>query len=93
MEARFQGKSVRTIVAEGPNPAWNQQLKLSFVSPNNDYSAETLGRVKVCLQLTVEPRIPDHVSVNLTTMLPTTAAFIQEYKLIHKVTKVKHKEY
>ena len=50
---RFQGKSTRTVVAEGPNPAWNQQLKLNFVSPNNDYSADTLGRVKDEVRLTI----------------------------------------
>ena len=35
------------------------------------------------IKLTVESRIPDHLSVNLTTMFPTIAALLQEYKLIH----------
>ena len=61
VEARFQGKSARTTVAEGPNPAWNQQLKLNFSSPNNDYSAETLGRVKDNLHL----HLFDEVTVDL----------------------------
>ena len=61
VEARFQGKSTRTVVAEGPNPAWNQQLKLNFVSANNDYSADTLGRVKDEVHL----HLFDEVAVNL----------------------------
>ena len=67
-------------MAEGPNPAWNQQLKLNFVSPNNDYSADTLGRVKdevrsICsgfflnrhidLKLQVHLHLFDEVAVDL----------------------------
>ena len=47
IEARFQDQVARTTVAVGPNPAWNQELALTFKSLNNDYSPETLNRVKV----------------------------------------------
>ena len=51
IEARFQDQVARTTVAVGPNPAWNQELALTFKSLNNDYSPETLNRVKDCLHL------------------------------------------
>ena len=47
----LQGCCARTTTAVGPNPAWNQQLSLSFKSPNNDFSADTLSRVKDSLHL------------------------------------------
>ena len=47
----IQGSCARTTTAVGPNPAWNQQLTLSFKSPNNDFSADTLSRVKDSLHL------------------------------------------
>jgi coiled-coil and C2 domain-containing protein 2A len=46
-----QGASARTTIAEGPNPAWNQQLTLTFKSANNDFSPDTLNRVRDCLYL------------------------------------------
>ena len=51
IEAQFQGQICRTTVAIGPNPAWNQELTLSFKSVNNDYSPDTLNRVKESLHL------------------------------------------
>ena len=51
IEAQFQGQICRTTVAIGPNPAWNQELSLTFKSVNNDYSPETLNRVKESLHL------------------------------------------
>ncbi len=56
----FQGGSARTTIAEGPNPAWNQQLSLTFKSSNNDFSPDTLNRVKDCLYL----HLFDEVSSN-----------------------------
>ena len=47
----LKGGSARTTIAEGPNPAWNQQLTLTFKSANNDFSPDTLNRVKDCLYL------------------------------------------
>ena len=51
VEAKFQGSFAKTTTAEGPNPAWNQQLVLDFKSPNNDYSTETLMRIKDSLHI------------------------------------------
>ena len=47
----LQGGSARTTIAEGPNPAWNQQLTLTFKSSNNDFSPDTLNRVKDSIYL------------------------------------------
>ena len=47
----MQGQICRTTVAIGPNPAWNQELTLSFKSVNNDYSPETLNRVRESVHL------------------------------------------
>ena len=44
VEAQFQGQTLRTTVAIGPNPAWNQELTLVFKPLNNDFSPETLNR-------------------------------------------------
>ncbi len=61
VEAQFQDESSRTTVSIGPNPAWNQELKLTFKSPNNDYSPETLNRVRDCLHL----HLFDEVKIDL----------------------------
>lgn len=62
IEAQFQDQIVRTSVAVGPNPAWNQELTLIFKSVNNDYSPETLNRVKDCLHL----HLFDEVTIDLS---------------------------
>ena len=51
VEATFQSSTVRTVVAEGPNPAWNQNLELSFKPPNNDFSPENMKQVQDSLHL------------------------------------------
>ena len=61
IEARFQNQTVRTTVSIGPNPAWNQELCLTFKSQNNDYSPETLNKVKECLHL----HLFDEVTIDL----------------------------
>ena len=61
VEAQFQGQTLRTTVAIGPNPAWNQELALTFKSSNNDFSPETLNRVKDSLHL----HLFDEVTVDL----------------------------
>lgn len=61
IEAQFQDQVVRTSIAVGPNPAWNQELTLTFKSQNNDYSPETLNRVKECLHL----HLFDEVTIEL----------------------------
>jgi len=66
VEARFQSDAARTATAAGPNPAWNQQLKLFFRPENNDLSAETLDAVR------------DHLHIHLfdevgeTSLCPTS---------------------
>jgi coiled-coil and C2 domain-containing protein 2A len=57
----IQGYSARTTVAIGPNPAWNQELTLTFKSSNNDFSPETLNRVRDCLHI----HLFDEVTVDL----------------------------
>ena len=61
VEAQFQGQTLRTTVAIGPNPAWNQELTLIFKSSNNDFSPETLNQVKDSLHL----HLFDEVTVDL----------------------------
>ena len=40
-------QSVCTTVALGHNPSWNEELRLPFVPPNNDFSPDLL-QVSVC---------------------------------------------
>jgi coiled-coil and C2 domain-containing protein 2A len=61
VEARFQGDAARTAPAAGPNPAWNQQLKLNFRSENNDLSSETLDSIRDSLHL----HLFDEVAVDM----------------------------
>jgi len=61
VEARFQEDAARTATAAGPNPAWNQQLKLNFRSENNDLSSETLDSIKDSLHI----HLFDEVSVDV----------------------------
>ena len=51
VEATFQATTVRTVVAEGPNPAWNQNLELPFKPPNSDFSPENMKQVQDSLHL------------------------------------------
>eukprot|EP00112_Aurelia_sp_Birch-Aquarium-sp1_P013608 Seg2891.1 transcript_id=Seg2891.1/GoldUCD/mRNA.D3Y31 product="Coiled-coil and C2 domain-containing protein 2A" protein_id=Seg2891.1/GoldUCD/D3Y31 len=46
VEVVFQGNFVRTSVADGPLPNWNEELVVPFRAPNNDYSTENLQTVK-----------------------------------------------
>ena len=46
IEVMFQGNFVRTSVADGSQPCWNEDLLLPFKSPSNDYSAEALQIVR-----------------------------------------------
>ena len=47
----LKGTTLRTGTGSGPNPAWNQQLELTFKPPNNDFSPESMNRVQDCLHL------------------------------------------
>ena len=49
--ARLQNSSARTMGAAGPNPAWNQQMELKFKPLNNDFSPDSMRRVKDYLHL------------------------------------------
>ena len=51
VEASFQHNTARTVVADGPNPTWNQNMELSFKPPNNDFSPENMKKVQDCLHL------------------------------------------
>ena len=61
IEARFQNQSAKTSLASGPNPAWNQELVLTFRSVNNDFSPDTLNRIKDSLHI----HLFDEVTVDL----------------------------
>ncbi len=41
----FQRNVKATSVAEGSNPLWNEELKLSFKPPNNDYRSSNLQTI------------------------------------------------
>ncbi|XP_053631071.2 coiled-coil and C2 domain-containing protein 2A isoform X2 [Cherax quadricarinatus] len=45
VEATFQRSVLRTSVAEGPNPTWNQQLSFPFKAPNDNFSPSSLQTV------------------------------------------------
>ncbi|KAK7072356.1 Coiled-coil and C2 domain-containing protein 2A [Halocaridina rubra] len=45
IEATFQRTILRTSVAEGPNPTWNQQLSFPFKAPNDNFSPASLQTV------------------------------------------------
>ncbi|XP_066945130.1 coiled-coil and C2 domain-containing protein 2A isoform X2 [Macrobrachium rosenbergii] len=45
IEATFQRTILRTSVAEGPNPTWNQQLSFPFKAPNDNFSPSSLQTV------------------------------------------------
>ncbi|XP_045591878.2 coiled-coil and C2 domain-containing protein 2A isoform X1 [Procambarus clarkii] len=46
VEATFQRSVLRTSVAEGPNPTWNQQLSFRFRAPNDNFSPSNLHTVR-----------------------------------------------
>ncbi len=64
-----KGGSARTTIAEGPNPAWNQQLTLTFKSANNDFSPDTLNRVKDCLYLHLFDEVKAYFSLIIIILL------------------------
>ncbi|XP_027211413.2 coiled-coil and C2 domain-containing protein 2A [Penaeus vannamei] len=45
VEVTFQRSVMRTSVAEGPNPTWNQQLTFPFKAPNDNFSPSSLQSV------------------------------------------------
>lgn len=45
VEATFQRSVLRTSIAEGPNPTWNQQLSFPFKAPNDNFTPESLQTV------------------------------------------------
>ncbi|KAK3580952.1 hypothetical protein CHS0354_006977 [Potamilus streckersoni] len=45
VEVMFQHNTVKTSVADGPNPSFNEELELSFKAPNDDYSPSSLQQV------------------------------------------------
>ncbi|KAJ9583994.1 hypothetical protein L9F63_021664, partial [Diploptera punctata] len=51
VEISFQGISVRTTVAEGANPTWNQELQLPLKPPSDDYSPGSLQSIEDNLYL------------------------------------------
>ncbi|XP_043918517.1 coiled-coil and C2 domain-containing protein 2A [Protopterus annectens] len=46
VEVTFQRTVLRTTTADGPNPNWNEELKLPFGAPNGDYSTSSLQSMK-----------------------------------------------
>ncbi|KAL3869795.1 hypothetical protein ACJMK2_042432 [Sinanodonta woodiana] len=45
VEVMFQHNTVKTSVADGPNPSFNEELELNFKAPNDDYSPSSLQQV------------------------------------------------
>nr|CAB3228105.1 coiled-coil and C2 domain-containing protein 2A [Phallusia mammillata] len=41
----FQDQVITTSVSEGRNPSWNEELKIPFAAPNNDFSSGSLQAV------------------------------------------------
>ncbi|KAM4739626.1 coiled-coil and C2 domain-containing protein 2A isoform 2-T2 [Anableps anableps] len=46
VEVSFQRTVLQTTTADGPNPSWNEELRLPFSAPNGDYSTASLQSVK-----------------------------------------------
>ncbi|XP_077389607.1 coiled-coil and C2 domain-containing protein 2A isoform X3 [Festucalex cinctus] len=46
VEVSFQRNVFQTTTAEGPNPCWNEELRLPFRAPNGDYGIASLQSVK-----------------------------------------------
>lgn len=59
--AKLQNSSARTQSSVGPNPSWNQQLELKFKPLNNDFSPDSMRRIKDYLYL----HLFDEVHVDL----------------------------
>ncbi|XP_028396123.1 coiled-coil and C2 domain-containing protein 2A-like [Dendronephthya gigantea] len=53
VEVVFQGNFIRTSVADGPNPSWNEELTLPFRPPNDDYSPANLQTVNDVIYLNI----------------------------------------
>lgn len=51
ISASLQNSSARTSGAAGPNPTWNQQIQLQFKPLNNDFSPDSMRRVRDSLHL------------------------------------------
>jgi len=41
----FQGQVATTTATEGRYPSWNEEIRLPFSAPNNDYSPNSLQTV------------------------------------------------
>ena len=51
VEISFQRKKVRTSVADGPNPTWNESLTLNVRPPGDDFRPENLLESNVGMEL------------------------------------------
>ncbi|XP_069126927.1 coiled-coil and C2 domain-containing protein 2A-like isoform X2 [Argopecten irradians] len=45
VEVVFQHSSIRTVVGDGPNPSFNEELQIPFKAPNDDYSSNNLQTI------------------------------------------------
>ncbi|KFM58390.1 Coiled-coil and C2 domain-containing protein 2A, partial [Stegodyphus mimosarum] len=61
VEVMFQRVAVKTGIADGPHPTWNQELVLPFQAPNADYSPTSLESVKDIIYI----NLFDEVAVDL----------------------------
>ncbi|GFT89046.1 coiled-coil and C2 domain-containing protein 2A [Nephila pilipes] len=61
VEVMFQRTSMKTGIAEGPHPTWNQELELPFHAPNDNYTPSNLETVKECIYI----NLFDEVTVDL----------------------------
>ncbi|XP_054706800.1 LOW QUALITY PROTEIN: coiled-coil and C2 domain-containing protein 2A-like [Uloborus diversus] len=61
VEVMFQRTAVKTGIADGPHPTWNQEIELPFCAPNNNYSPASLETVKDVIYI----NLFDEVTVDL----------------------------
>ncbi|KAF8782528.1 Coiled-coil and C2 domain-containing protein 2A [Argiope bruennichi] len=61
VEVMFQRTAMKTGIAEGPHPTWNQELVLPFRAPNDNYTPSNLETIKECIYI----NLFDEVTVDL----------------------------
>ncbi|KAG7228889.1 hypothetical protein INR49_008667 [Caranx melampygus] len=64
VEVSFQRTVLQTTTAEGPNPCWNEELKLPFSAPNGDYSTASLQSVKDEVFISIFDEVVYEIGVN-----------------------------
>ncbi|XP_042898083.1 coiled-coil and C2 domain-containing protein 2A [Parasteatoda tepidariorum] len=74
VEVMFQRMAVKTGIADGPHPTWNQELELPFQAPNDNYLPANLESVKDVIYI----NLFDEVTVDLLESEKERASIVYE---------------